>query len=313
MYPITTASHTEHLEVGDGHSLYIQQSGNLEGVPVVYLHGGPGGGCSDWFRQFFDPDKYHLIMFDQRGAGKSTPHASLENNTTADLVSDIEKIREHLSIDKWMVFGGSWGSTLALAYAQVHAHRVTALVLRGIFLCRQQDIRWFYQEGASRVFPDYWQDFIAPIPEVDRGDLLSAYYHILTGDDHEKKLEAAKAWSVWEGRTVTLMPDPAYAANFAAPEFALAFARIESHYFYHQCFMQDNHLLNEIDKIRNIPGVIIHGRYDLVCPVAQAYELAQAWPEAELHIIDDAGHAASEPSIAAALIAATDQLADVLT
>lgn len=308
MYPQIEPYHTQMLDVGDGHRLYVEQSGRADGLPAVYLHGGPGGGSSSWFRQYFDPAIYRIIVFDQRGAGKSTPYASLENNTTDDLIRDLEQIRKHLSIDRWLVFGGSWGSTLALAYAQTHPDVVSALVLRGIFLCRDEDLQWFYQSGADRIFPEVWQEYIAPIDPADRDDMIAAYYKVLTGDDEDKKLMAAKAWSSWEGRTITLRPDPQFARHFASAEVALALARIECHYFINHCFLEPDQLIRDIGRIRHLPGVIVHGRYDVVCPVNQATALAAAWPEAELHIIDDAGHAASEPGIAMALLDATDRL-----
>lgn len=313
MYPSSEPYDQQYFAVGDGHDLYLEQSGNPQGIPVVYLHGGPGSGCADWYRQFFDPKKYRVIMFDQRGAGKSTPKASLENNTTQHLIADIEKIRQHLNVVAWMVFGGSWGSTLALAYAQTHPQAVTSLVLRGIFLCRDQDIKWFYQSGTGRVFPEFWQDFIAPIAAEKRADMIKAYYEVLTGDDQRKQLEAARAWSVWEGRTINLIPDMQHAENFNAAEFALAFARIECHYFINQGFMRPEQLLQDIGVMQHIPGIIVHGRYDMVCPVEQAYALASVWPNAELRIIADAGHSIAEAGITQALLDATDQFAERLS
>lgn len=312
MYPPIKPYDQQHFAVGDDHTLYVEQSGNPEGIPVVYLHGGPGSGCADWYRQFFDAKKYHIIMFDQRGAGKSTPKASLENNTTQHLIADMEKIRVHLGVAQWLVFGGSWGSTLALAYTQAHPETVSGLILRGIFLCRDEDIKWFYQSGTSRIFPDFWQDFIAPIAEDRRSDMVKAYYEILTGDDKKKQLEAARAWSLWEGRTVNLIPDIQYADNFNEAEFALAFARIECHYFINQCFMRPSQLLEDIGFMQDTLGVIVHGRYDAICPVDQAYALSQAWPKAELHIIDDAGHSVAETNTTKALLRATDQFAKLL-
>ncbi len=312
MYPPIDPYRTGHLDVGDGHRLYWEESGLMHGLPVVFLHGGPGAGCEPWQRRFFDPGRYRIVLFDQRGAGRSTPHAGLAHNTTAHLVADLERLREHLAIERWVVFGGSWGSTLGLAYAEAHPQRVLGLVLRGIFLCRPQDIRWFYQEGASRLFPDYWQDFLAPIPPERRDDLLQAYHERLTGDDELARMQAAEAWSVWEGRTLGLLADPERERHFTDPYLALAMARIECHYFVHDAFLRPGQLLDEAHRLADIPGYIIHGRYDVICPVDQAWALHRAWPQAELQIVPDAGHAATEPGIARALVAATDALADRL-
>jgi proline iminopeptidase len=312
LYPRIEPYVAHRLDVDGGHGLYIEECGNTDGIPALFLHGGPGAGCSASHRRFFDPARYRIVLFDQRGSGRSTPHAGLERNTTWDLVADIERIRELLGIDEWLVFGGSWGSTLALAYAETHPSRVTALVLRGIFLCRPEEIHWFYQEGANRVFPDYWRDFLAPIPEPEQGDLLHAYHRRLTGDDEAVKLAAAKAWSVWEGRCATLLPDAGIREAFADPRMALSLARIESHYFVNQSFLRPNQLLAEAGRLADIPGVIIHGRYDLICPLRSALELHQVWPRADLQVIPDAGHAAFEPGIARALVAATDRFADLL-
>ena len=313
MYPEILPYRAEHLAVGDGHQLYLEQVGNPDGLPALFLHGGPGGGCQAWNRQFFNPQRYRVILFDQRGAGRSTPHASLDANTTAHLIADIERIREHLQIERWVVFGGSWGSTLALAYAESFPECVSALILRGIFLCRDEDIHWFYQHGASRLYPDYWEDFIAPIPVEERDDLVKAYYQRLNGKNEIARMACAEAWSVWEGRTSSLIPNADLAASFADPFFALAMARIECHYFTHQSFMEPNQLLEKAALLADIPGVIVHGRYDVVCPVDQAYALHQVWPSAHLQIIDDAGHSASEPGIVKALLAATDAFADQLS
>ncbi|MGR9105971.1 MAG: prolyl aminopeptidase [Gammaproteobacteria bacterium] len=313
LYPSIEPFATEHLPVDESHTLYLERCGSAGGIPVLFLHGGPGAGCAPTHRRFFDPARYQIILFDQRGSGRSTPHASLENNTTRDLIEDIEKIRSHLGIERWLVFGGSWGSTLALAYAEQFPEKVTGLVLRGIFLCRKQDIHWFYQHGTSRLFPDYWQDYLEPIAESERHDLVSAYYRILTGPDPEKRLAAAKAWSLWEGRTATLLPDPATEDYFSGPDFALSLARIECHYFMHDSFLEENQLIQNASKLRSIPGVIVHGRYDVICPMDGALALKAAWPEAELVIVPDAGHSATEPGIATALISATDQFAAVLS
>lgn len=310
MYPEIQPYKVEHLPVSGGHSLYLEQSGNSQGLPILFLHGGPGGGCQPWNRQFFSPECYRIILFDQRGSGKSTPHASLQENTTQHLIADIEAIREHLSIDRWLVFGGSWGSTLALAYAEYNPQRVMGLILRGIFLCRDEDIHWFYQYGAGRLFPGYWLDFVAPIPEPERYDLVTAYYKRLTGSDEVARMACAEAWSVWEGRTATLNPNTQLAAHFSEPYFALAMARIECHYFINKAFMRPNQLLRNAYKLADIPGVIVHGRYDVICPVDQAYFLYQAWPKSELKVIPDAGHAASEMGITTALVQATDKMAE---
>lgn len=313
MYPEIQPYKVEHLPVSGGHHLYLEQSGNSQGLPVLFLHGGPGGGGQPWNRRFFDPERYHTILFDQRGSGKSTPHASLDENTTQHLLTDIEVIREHLGIDRWLVFGGSWGSTLALAYAEHKPERVMGLILRGIFLCRDEDIQWFYQHGAGRLFPDYWLDFLAPIPEYERYDLVSAYYKRLTGDDEVARMACAEAWSMWEGRTATLNSDARLAAHFAEPHFALAMARIECHYFVNQAFMRPNQLLEDAHELADIPGVIVHGRYDVICPIDQAYILQQAWSKSDLKIISDAGHAASESGITEALLQATNKMLTELT
>jgi proline iminopeptidase len=300
---------TGMLPVSELHIVYFEESGNPNGKPVVFLHGGPGGGTDAKMRQYFDPAVYRVVLFDQRGCGKSTPHASLEDNTTWHLVADIEKLRVHLGVDRWQVFGGSWGSTLALAYAVTHPERVTELVLRGIFLQRRQEISWFYQRGADAVFPDYWEDFLAPIPVADRGDLMTAYYKRLTSDDSVVRGEAAKAWSVWEGRTSKLVTDPSFLERFAGDDFSLAFARIEAHYFVNQGFLPfDGWLLDQAGaKLGAIPTVIVQGRYDLVCPMESAWALAKRMPHAELVVVADAGHSATEPGIAKALVAATDR------
>jgi proline iminopeptidase len=309
LYPPIEPNHTGFLDVDSGHRLYYEECGNPKGKPVVFLHGGPGGGCTPGMRRFWNPDVYRIVLFDQRGSGKSTPHANLDNNTTWDLVNDIEILRAALQIDRWQVFGGSWGSTLALAYCQKHPDRVTEIVLRGIFMLRKKEIDWFYQHGASEIFPDRWQHYVEPIPRSERGDLLKAYYQRLTSDDSEIRLAAAKAWSVWEGTTSTLLPNAEIADAFGEPEMALALARIECHYFMNHGFMEDDQLIKDVDKIRNTPAVIVQGRYDVVCPVVSAWELAQAWPEADLRIVPDAGHAAFEPGNVHELITATDKFA----
>jgi proline iminopeptidase len=299
------------LQVSPIHSLYYEQCGNPEGQPIVFLHGGPGGGVVPDYRRYFDPEAYRIVLFEQRGSGRSTPHANLEDNTTWHLVADIEQLREHLGIEKWAVFGGSWGSTLALAYSQTHPQRTRALVLRGIFLCRRKEIRWFYQEGASAIFPDVWEQYLNVIPEAERGDMLSAYHRRLTSDDEATRLEAARAWSVWEGSTSKLFPDQDLIAHFDEPEFAIAFARIECHFFMNNAFFDtDNYLIENVGKIRHIPAVIVQGRYDVVCPMMSAWELHRAWPEADFRVIPDAGHSATEPGIISALVDATDSFRD---
>ncbi|PKL77108.1 MAG: prolyl aminopeptidase [Candidatus Melainabacteria bacterium HGW-Melainabacteria-1] len=307
LFPALEANFSEFLEVGDGHRLYYEESGNPDGQPVVFLHGGPGGGAVARYRRFFDPEHYRIILFDQRGAGKSLPHAGLEANTTWDLVRDIEKLREKLGVTRWLVFGGSWGSTLALSYAITHPERVMGLILRGIFLCRPWEIQWLYQQGASRLFPDAFDDYLAVIPAAERHDLVAAYHRRLTSEDEAVRLGAAKAWSVWEAATSKLFPDPKLMSDFEEDHFALAFARIECHYFSHNAFFEgDNWLLENLEPIRDIPGRIVHGRYDVVCPVQNAWELHQRWPESQLTIVPDAGHSAMEPGNLHALIEATE-------
>lgn len=299
------------LQVDDLHTLYVEECGNPKGLPVVFLHGGPGAGCSPYHRRFFDPAIYRIILFDQRGCGKSTPHASLENNTSNDLVQDIEKIRDHLSIQQWVVFGGSWGSTLALLYAQTHPNEVSGLILRGIFLGRDKDVQWFYQEGTRKLFPDYWEKFIEPIPENERDDMVAAYSRLLIGDDKNLQMKAAKAWAIWEGMTATLQTDDVV-SSFSNSHAAISVARIECHYFMNHCWLAPNQLLNNIGLIRHIPSYIVQGRYDVICPVVQAWELATAWPEAKLTIVADAGHAIVEPGITKALLSATRKLSEKL-
>ena len=297
------------LRVSAVHELYYEQCGNPKGRPVVFLHGGPGAGLVPDYRRFFDPEAYRVILFDQRGSGQSVPHASLDDNTTWHLVADIEQLREHFGVDQWLVFGGSWGSTLALAYAETHPDRVSGLVLRGIFLGRQNEARWFYEDsqGASAIFPDNWEDFLRVIPEAERGDMIGAYYRRLTSTDESTRQEAARAWSIWESSALRLLPDQELIDEFSEPEKAVALARIECHYFTNNCFFEtDNYLLEHVDRIRHLPAVIVHGRYDIICPLMSAWELHRAWPEATLNIIPDAGHATSEPGITDALVRATD-------
>ena len=308
LYPKAKVFNSFNLKVSELHSIFVEESGNQNGKPVIFLHGGPGGGISSTYRQYFNPEKWRIIMFDQRGCGKSTPFAELNENTTWDLVNDIEKIRNHLNIDQWVVFGGSWGSTLSLAYSQKHPTACKGLILRGIYLVRKKEIDWFYQYGASNVFPDRWESFLAPIPESKRNNLLSAYYEILTGDDQEKKIEAAKAWSTWEGSSVRLILDDEFISDFGDAKFAEAFARIECHYFMNNCWLPtENYLIENVDKIRHIPAVIVHGRYDIICPVVQAWDLHKAWPESDLHIIPDAGHSIYEEGIKNKLLEYTEK------
>lgn len=310
LYPEIRPYRTDHLRVDEIHTLYIEEVGNPDGMPALFLHGGPGAGCESYHRRFFNPDLYRVILFDQRGAGQSTPHADLRNNTTWDLVADIERIREHLGVERWLVFGGSWGSTLALAYAETHPQRVRAMVLRGIFLCRPHEIAWFYQQGTSRLFPDYWQDFVSPIDPAERGDMLGAYHRLLTSDDELRRLAAAKAWSVWEKRTATLLPDRRVAAHFAQPHVALSMARIECHFFVNDAFLRPNQLLEDAGRLEGIAGLIVHGRYDAICPLENAWELHQAWSGSELSIVADAGHSAAEAGIRRRLVEATDYFAE---
>jgi proline iminopeptidase len=308
LYPPLEPYDTGRLQVSPVHNLYYEQCGNPEGQPVVFLHGGPGGGIVPDYRRYFDPAAYRVVLFDQRGSGQSTPHAELEGNTTWDLVEDIEKLRLHLGIDNWHVFGGSWGSTLALAYAETHPGRVRSLTLRGIFLCRPKEIRWFYQEGANWLFPDVWEQYERVIPEAERGDFVSAYHRRLTSEDEATRVEAARAWSVWEGSTSKLHFDYSMIEMFDDPTFALAFARIECHYFMNNAFFPtENYLIEQVGKIRHIPAVIVQGRYDVVCPAISAWELHSAWPEADFRIVPDAGHSASEPGTIHELVSATDR------
>ena len=308
LYPDISHTRSGRLRVSAIHELYWEESGNPDGKPVVFLHGGPGGGTEARYRRFFDPKVYRIVLFDQRGCGKSTPHACLEENTTWDLVADLERLRELLKIERWMVFGGSWGSTLALAYAETHPTRVTEMVLRGIFLLRKQEIDWFYQRGASAIFPDAWEKYLAPISEPERADLVGAYHRRLTSSDLAVQREAALAWSIWEASTSRLFPDDGMIARMSMGDFATAFARIECHYFTHKGFLRsDNQLLEDIGRIRHIPTVVVQGRYDVVCPMESAWALHRAWPEADLQVISDAGHSANEPNILRALVAATDK------
>lgn len=309
LYPAIEPFASYRIAVDAPHVLYVEECGNAQGLPVLFLHGGPGAGCEPYHRRFFDPQRYRIVLFDQRGCGRSTPHAELVGNTTQALIADIEIIRQHLGIERWVVFGGSWGSTLALLYAQAHTARLRGLILRGIFLCRPADIYWFYQDGASHVFPDYWEDYLRPVPADERSELVTAYYRRLTGADEVARLAAAKAWSLWEARTATLRPSPSVVDHFGAAHTALSLARIECHYFMHESFLQPDQILRDVHRLADIPGVIVHGRYDMVCPIDQAFALHRAWPQAELQVIGDAGHSATEPGITAALVKATDDFA----
>jgi proline iminopeptidase len=299
------------LKVSETHTVYWEQSGNPEGKPAVFVHGGPGGGTNPSCRRFFNPEKYRIVLFDQRGCGKSTPHANLEDNTTWHLIEDMEAIREHLGIEKWLVFGGSWGSTLSLSYAIKHPERTSELVLRGIFMLRKKEIDWFYQSGASFIYPDAWESYLEPIPEEERHDLVAAFYKRLTSDDADTRMAAAKAWSFWEGSTSKLLPNPTFASKYAGDKFAEAFARIECHYFTNKGFFEeDGWILKNVDAIRHIPSVIVQGRYDVVCPATTAWELHRVWPEADFHMIADAGHNSGEPGIQAKLLDYTDKFAE---
>jgi proline iminopeptidase len=309
VYPPIAPNAEYQLPVDSMHTLYVEESGNPHGIPIVVLHGGPGAGSNPAQREFFDPEVYRIVMFDQRGAGRSTPHAELTNNTTAHLVSDIEMIRKFLKIDQWVVFGGSWGATLALVYAQTHPEAVLGLIVRGVFLGREQDLRWFFQEGASYIFPDHWEAFYALIPENERHNLVSAYYSRLTGDDDLARMTAAKAWSSWEGQCLSLQPSPKSIDDFTEPFFAISLARIECHYFVNHCFLKPNQILKKMDKIRDLPVIIVHGRYDMVCTLDNAWLLHQAWPGSELNIVRDAGHSSREPGITSALVEATQNIA----
>ncbi|WP_026314025.1 prolyl aminopeptidase [Actinomadura flavalba] len=315
LYPPIEPLESGLLAVGDGDEIYWEVCGNPRGLPVVMLHGGPGGGCTPEHRRQFDPERYRIVLLDQRNCGRSRPHASdpavsLEANTTWNLVADLELLREHLGVDRWLVFGGSWGSALSLAYAQTHPERVAALVLRGIFTLRPFELYWFYQEGASLLFPDLWERYLAPIPEDEHDDLIAAYAARVHSPDAAVRVPAARAWSRWEASTLTLRPDPAMVAPFDDDDRAVAFARIENHYFVHEGFFAEDQLLRDVDRIRHIPAVIVQGRYDVCTPPATAWDLHRAWPEAEFHLVDDAGHAFSEPGTLDRLVTATDRFAD---
>ncbi len=309
LYPPIEPFETGMLEVGGGHTLYWERCGTRGAKPVVFLHGGPGSGCSAKQRQQFDPELYDILLFDQRGCGRSAPFASLDNNTTWDIVADIERLREMCGHEKWQVLGGSWGSTLALSYAQTHPERVSELVLRGIFLARQREADWLYRYGASEIYPEGWAEFAGHIPEEERGDLIEAYHRRLTSDDPQVQLAAAKAWSTWEGLTVTLLPDPGMMEEFTEDSHAIAIARIENHYFRHDCWLKEGQLLANAGRLKGIPGIIVQGRHDCCTPPSAAYDLKQVWPDADLRIIPDGGHLFTEPGIADGLVRASDQFA----
>lgn len=306
LYPPIEPYETGMIDVGDGHHVYYERCGTPGAKPAVFLHGGPGGGISPDHRRAFDPARYDVLLFDQRGCGRSTPHASLAANTTWHLVADMERLRELCGVEQWLVFGGSWGSTLALAYAETHPERVSELVLRGIYTCTQPELDWFYQFGVSEMFPDKWERFQALIPEAERSDMLHAYHSRLTGHDEALRVEAARAWSIWEGETVTLLPNAALSEQFDEAHFAVAFARIETHYFVHGCWLEPGQLLRDAGRLAGIPGTIVHGRYDMPCPARYAHALHRAWPTADFHLVEGAGHAFSEPGILDRLIRATD-------
>ena len=309
LYPEIEPFESGMLDVGDGHTIYWERVGTKGAKPAVFLHGGPGGGISPSHRRLFDPARYDVILFDQRGCGRSTPHAELEANTTWHLVADIERLREMAGFDRWLVFGGSWGSTLALAYAETHPQRVSELVVRGIYTLTKAELSWYYQFGVSEMFPDKWERFLAPIPESERGDMMGAYRKRLVGSDRAAQLEAARAWSLWEGETITLLPEPSTSDKFGEDDFAIAFARIENHYFVHGGWLEEGQLLRDAHRLAGIPGVIVHGRYDMPCPARYAWQLHKAWPDAEFFLIEGAGHAYSEPGILDRLIYATDKFA----
>jgi len=309
LYPEIEPFETGMLDVGDGHTIYWERVGTKGAKPAVFLHGGPGGTISPRHRRLFDPRLYDVILFDQRGCGKSVPNASLEANTTWHLVADIERLRQMCGFDKWLVFGGSWGSTLALAYAETHPERVSELVVRGIYTLTRAELEWYYQFGVSEMFPDKWERFLAPIPQAERGDLMAAYRKRLVGSDRAAQVEAARAWSIWEGETITLLPEPETSDPFAQDDYAVAFARIENHYFVHAGWLEEGQLLRDAGKLKDIPGTIVHGRYDMPCPMKYAWALHKAWPKAEFFLIEGAGHAYSEPGILDRLIRATDEYA----
>lgn len=308
LYPEIRPYAEHRVAVDSVHELFVEESGNPSGIPVLYVHGGPGAGCADRDRCYFDPEKYRIVLFDQRGAGRSRPHAELVNNNTAALIDDIEQIRKKLGIDAWVLFGGSWGSTLSLVYAQAHPGRVSALILRGVSLCRERDIRWFFQEGASRLFPDAWTDFVGIVPELERDDILRAYHRLLTGDNELARMAAAKAWCLWDARCATLRPNHDVLDHLSEPHLALGMARVAAHYFFNKGFLNKNQILAAMSRIARIPGIVVHGRFDVICPIDNAFALVEKWPQAELQIIRDAGHSSSELGIIDALVRATQAI-----
>ncbi len=309
LYPPIKPFAQHRLELDAPHIIYVEECGDPDGLPVLFIHGGPGAGCSVDDRRYFDPERYRIILFDQRGCGRSEPHGELNNNTTQILISDIEKIRMHLGIERWMLFGGSWGSSLALLYAQAHAERVMGMVLRGIFLCREEDLRWFYQDGARYIFPDYWEEFMLPISEKNRCEIIKAYHALLNCEDELARMGAAKHWAQWEGQCATLNPCKTVFNRFTEPHTAISLARIETHYFMNQCFIEPNAILRDAAKLENIPGIFVHGRYDMICPLDNGFLLLKAWQKTELHVIRDAGHAASEPGFVDDLVNAKNIMA----
>ncbi len=306
LYPPIEPYKHHHLKVDELHTLYIEECGHPDGIPVCFVHGGPGSGCEAYHRRFFDPSAYRIILFDQRGCGRSTPHAELKANTTQHLIEDMEQIRKMLGIEQWVLFGGSWGSTLSLLYAEAFPQRVLALIVRGIFLCGAGELLWFYQQGASRIFPDYWRSFIQPVPDDERDDLIHAYHRLLNCGDHHLEQQAAIAWSTWEGVTATMQPQTSVMDHFANPESALAIAKIENHYFVNNAFIDQGQILRDAHRLKDIQGTIVHGRYDMICPVENAWQLSQAWRGSELVIVEEAGHAAADVRMISALITATD-------
>ncbi len=313
MFPDISPYHQHALSVDDLHTLYLEECGDPNGVPVLFVHGGPGSGCSKEDRRFFNPERYRIILFDQRGAGRSTPYAELTNNSTPLLLEDMEAIRRHLGIDKWLLFGGSWGATLSLLYAEAYPEHVLGLILRGVFLCRPKELHWFYQEGANRIFPDFWQDFVEPIPADERDNLIEAYHQRLTGPNELAKMAAAKAWSTWEGRCSTLKAHHELVNGYNAPHTTLALARIEAHFFRNHGFIDSNQILDNAARLAGLPGIIVHGRYDMVCPLDNALALHEVWPESDLQIIRDAGHSSREPATIDALVKATHAMAELIT
>ncbi len=308
-YPEINPHETGHLDVGDGHMIYWERVGTKGAKPVVFLHGGPGAGSNHDHRRLFDPARYDILLFDQRGCGRSTPHANLEANTTWHLVSDIERLREMIGVDKWQVFGGSWGSTLALAYAETHPERVSELLVRGIYTLTRAELNWYYQFGVSEMFPDRWEAFLAPIPEDERHDMMAAYHRRLTGPDKAEQIRCAKAWSVWEASTITLLPDASLTDGYEKDHYALAFARIENHFFTNAGWLEEGQLLRNATRLKGIPGVIVHGRYDMPCPLKYAWQLSKVWTDADFYIIEGSGHAVSEAGILDRLVRATDRFA----